>query len=714
MRSVLGYALPADAAGWAALALAAIVLLLQPLASKWLTRVSLRSWVAACAALAAGLSAFWIWHYLRGGPRIVDATSYWLEARAMSHGMLTWPVQDPTASFRGRFLLMQDSSPASVGVIFPPGFPAVLAVGFLAGAPMAIGPLIAAALVVATAALAKQVTASSDVAKLAALVSALSACLRYHTSDTMSHGLAALCLAGALWFGTRAAAASDQRSRLLAWAGCGLSAGWLLATRPVSFGALAIVGALALATALRSPDFRKSASLWSPAALIIGGALPAALLAVHQHALTGHWLASSQAAYYLASDGPPGCFRYGFGRGIGCLVEHEPYVSSVLPEGYGLRSALITTGRRLHLHLSDVANAEPIALLVIAGAWLGRTSPWVRLLTACPIALLVAYVPFYFDGSYPGGGARLIIDAIAAEHVLIAIALHAWAQRSKLQALGMSRALGTIAAVMLAGFALRASHQHALLRDRDGGKPLYEPALVAASTPGTGLLFVGNDHAFNLAYDPSVRDASKGRWVARARGDDRDRLLWERLGRPAAWRFHMDPWSRPPTDARIDRWAPTSQQAGIWLFEAEAEWPPLAQNGGYAVPTWLSPGSCVSSGVALALVRTGEEPACVTVEVPWPSPQAWDVRLALVVDGTVSVQAWLQAGGGRQGWTLPESIDPVAWPGSARSPEGRWCIGLPALRVNAGEKSGQITVCSRQRWIALDAVRLTIPTPQYH
>jgi hypothetical protein len=327
---------------------------------------------------------------------------------------------------------------------------------------------------------------------------------------------------------------------------------------------------------------------------------------------------------------------------------------------------------------------------------------------------LLAYVPFYFDGNYPGGGARLIVDAIAAEHVLIAIALQAWAQRCRLPAWGLSRSLCAIASIMLAGFALRASHQHALLRDRDGGRPLYDPTLVAASVPDTGLLFVGGDHAFNLAYDPSVQAPAQGRWVARARGDDRDRLLWERLGRPAAWRFRMDPWSKPPTEAQIARWEPNVDDPGAWRFEAEAEWPPLGQRGGYVVPTWLSPDSCVSSGVALALVRTGQEPACVTLEVPWPAKQAWDVRATLVADETASVQAWIDSGDGRRDWVLPDRIDARQWPDSSRSPDGRWCLGLPPLRVNAGEKSGRMTVCSRQSWLAVDVIRLTVPTPQYH
>ena len=40
-------------------------------------------WLAALCLLAFGLSYAYVSYYLRGGPRIIDATSYWLEARSL-------------------------------------------------------------------------------------------------------------------------------------------------------------------------------------------------------------------------------------------------------------------------------------------------------------------------------------------------------------------------------------------------------------------------------------------------------------------------------------------------------------------------------------------------------------------------------------------------------------------------------------------------------
>jgi hypothetical protein len=703
---------PADHAGWLALAAALVALLAYPLLRRCWARVGLRGWVAGCALLATGLSALWLWHYLRGGPRIIDATSYWLQARGLSHGLLSWPLELPTASFRGRFLLAS-SDGSSLGGIFPPGYPAVLAAAMVLGAPLALGPVLAGCLVIATAALAKLACRSDDAARMAALLSGLCACLRYHTSDTMSHGWAALCLTCALCFGLAAADAARLRARLAWLAATGLAGGWLVATRPVSALVLVLLGAAVCVHALRARRWRPGGAALGLAALIAGAALPVALLLLHQHAVTGRWLASAQAAYYLVSDGPAGCFRYGFGRGIGCVVEHAPYVSSVLPDGFGAGAALVTTARRLYLHLADVANFEPLWLLVAAGAWMHRASPRVLLLALAPLGLVLAYVPFYFDASYPGGGARLLVDALPAEHVLIAAALARWGGRAAAHGAPSALVACATAAVMLAGFALRGSHQHALLRERDGGRPLYDPALVAASTAPRSLVFVDGDHAFNLGHDPSSRSAQQGRVVARARGDDRDRLLWQRLGQPPAWRFRLDPWGPAPAAAHLEPWSAPAQ-AGAWRFEAEAEWPPLAQHGGYALAAWLSPSSCVSSGIALGLVRTGPQQACVTVEVPWPGEQPWQVVPSLVLAGPARVQLQLETGSDVLRWPLPERLEPASWPGAERAPDGRWCVPMPGVEARGTCGAGRLTLCSLEEWVALDAVVLRDTSSQYH
>ena len=96
-------------------------------------------WLAAFAALAFALSVAYVHVYLRGGPRIIDATSYLLEARSLAAGSFSFHVPDPTASFRGRFLLAS-SDGHTLGVLFPPGYPLVLSLGVRLGVPLLVGP----------------------------------------------------------------------------------------------------------------------------------------------------------------------------------------------------------------------------------------------------------------------------------------------------------------------------------------------------------------------------------------------------------------------------------------------------------------------------------------------------------------------------------------------------------------------------------------------
>lgn len=537
--------------------------------------------LASCAAL---LSAGYVTYYLRGGPRIVDAAHYYLQGRALSHGLFSFEVPGPLASFNGRFLVTAPDG--TLGVLFPPGYPAALAAAFLAGAPLALGPLIGALLVGATYWAARVLGATRGVALGAASLSVLSAALRYHTADTMAHGWAALLVTI-----TIAAAARGSRSTLVL---AGLSVGWLIATRPVT-GAVTVVAAGWLA---RSAGLR---ALYALPALAPG----LALLLLHQRALTGDPFGSTQLAYYAAADGPPGCFRYGFGANIGCLFEHGDFVRARLSQGYGLSEALANTWRRLGVHALDITNAAPLAPFVLYGAWTGRANRGCRVACALVLGIVAAYAPFYFEGSYPGGGARFYADVIPLEHVLIARGL---------AALGLLRAAWPIS---LLGFAVHTAQQHALLRDREGGRPMFQPSAVAAAGVNRGLVFVATDHGFALGHDPGKRNAHTGIVVARRRGDALDGFVWEALGRPLAHHYAFDASSPATLPALLP--IPAGLPSGDRV-EFESLWPPQAVAGGWAHPDF-SPDPCVSKGRGLHLKPTGRFAQLIIprASVDWPA-----------------------------------------------------------------------------------------------
>ena len=572
---------PPDGVAWAALGAACALLpLLHPR-----SRRKLESWLPvervlpALAIGAALLSVGYVAYYLRGGPRIIDATSYYLQARAMARGYFAFPVASPFGSFGGRFLLPR--APHSLAVIFPPGYAAVLALGFLLNAPMLVGPVLGALIVLVTHALARELSGRADVARVAAGLSMSCAALRYHTADTMSHGLCALLLGtGALCALRRA-----RWQTLLS----GLALGWLVATRPVS-GAVGVVLALCL--------LERSARRW---AWFGAGLLPgAALLLLYQYSATGSFLSSTQLAYYALADGPPGCFRYGFGRSIGCLYEHGDYVRARLPGGYGLREALGVTVRRLAVHSIDIANAAPLALLCPVGAWHARDDRRVRVLFYACLGFMLAYAPFYFDGSYPGGGTRLFADLLPLEHVLLAIAL------VRLEWVAVALPLS------LLGFALHASFAHRALAQREGGRPMYETDVLRRAGVDHGLVFVETDHGFNLGHDPGQLDARTRIVVARYQHDAHDWWLWNQLGRPASFRYSY----AANADCAQGEVTPFIPPAAPLRFEAEAEWPPLSVDGGWVGPDFVP---CASNGRGLRLhPNASAASSAVDVELPLP------------------------------------------------------------------------------------------------
>ena len=522
----------------------------------------MRRWlpIAALCLLAFALSWAYLQFYLRGGPRIIDATSYFLEARSLAAGAFTFDVPDPSAAFRGRFLLASADG-HRLGVLFPPGYPFVLSLGMRVGAPLLVGPTLGALLVAATYWLTRTLGEETKVATLAAALSALSAALRYHSADTMSHALSAL-------LGCTALGLSLKAERPWAPTLTGLCLGLLVATRPVS---------AAVSWLLVGYVLRRRPRAWP---LLLLGALPGVLLLLaSQHALTGHWLSSTQLAYYAASDAPAGCFRYGFGAGIGCRYEHGDYVTRFIPDGFGARHALRSLVVHLKLFCTDATNAWPLSALGVCTFFKRRGSS-LGLLGVGILLQGLAYAPFYFDGNYPGGGARFLCEALPFAHILVARG-------------AFDFKVGWLApALSVAGFVLYARHGHEELRDREGGRPLFEAGVVAQAGVTHGLLFVNSDHGFNLGFDPRVTDPHSSVLVARSHGDGHDRWLYEALGRPPTYRYIYEARGRAPS--KVVRFEPPPHAR----LEAEAGWPALLDQGS-AYPIHYP---CASGSRALRLL----------------------------------------------------------------------------------------------------------------
>ena len=618
---------PPDQVAWAALVLAvalALAAVASPASLDGLRRASRARFLTSAALLAAFLTLGFAAHYLRGGPRIVDATAYVLQAKALSHGHLAWHVPWPSASFRGRFLLF--TGPDRIAGIFPPGWPLLLSVGYALGSPMLVGVALSAALAIATYALARELAPDhEDAARLAAALSVVCSALRYHTADPMSHAATALFVTLALALALRAT--TTRQHAIL-----GVLLGAVACTRPVSALPIALV-ALVL---VRRADRRR----WI--ALAVGVLPGVALLLASQHAATGRFFESTQRAYYAVSDGPPGCFRYGFGAGVGCLHEHGDFVAARLSHGFGFLAAAGTTLRRLHHHLSDALDAWPVFLLVLPACVRSiRRDRRTRVAWLLVGLQVLAYVPFYFDGDYPGGGARFFADVLPVEHAAIAVALVSF-----LPSIDFARKAAALVALVLAGFGLHGAYDDLSLARRDGGRPMFEPERLQDAHVESGLVFIDTDHGFDLAHDPGSLDPEHGVVFARLRNDGHDRLLFERLGRPHAWayRFGAIENGHEAEPTLLPFTPPAAEIAGreVWRFESEVDWPPLAQQGAWAEPLFAhgKRQSCPSGGQALAVHAAPS--GSVAIALPVPRAGKWTLRpfvLSRPGDGGVELQA---------------------------------------------------------------------------
>jgi hypothetical protein len=594
-----------------------------------------RRFLTIAAFVAAFLSLGYIAFYLRGGPRAADAAVYWLQGRAMSHGEMRWTVPEPSASFRARDLLL--AAPDRVAGIFPPGFALLLASGFLVGAPMLVGPVLAAALVVATWLLARELARAAGesdaraeiLARIAVGLSVLSAALRYHTADALPYGAAAVGVATALGFAMRARRTGEGRL----FGAAGLALGFLLATQPAS--AIA-AGAVVAAMAFGAPQRRRALG-WGCVAALPGVAL---LLASH-HAAVGHALGSPLAVYSSAFEA------------------HPPI---------GLRAAAVTTLRRLRAHLLDVANLEPLALLALVPVI--RRTRGAALMALVVAGQLVLAAPFDASAVSPGAGARLVVAVVPIEQALIAFALGSLFPRS------LARASLVAFALALAGFAVHASNDHEKLAAGDLGRPRYEPDVAREASITAGLLFFDDDQGFELAYDPNAV-ASHEVQAVRMRGDDHDRLLYDSLGHPGTVRRYV----ASASSASANLWTPTGAGSDSWRFEAESDWPPVTAWGGQ--PEVVEAGvACASEGHVLLLSPSTPGDASVTLALPvprGPTPavaKTWAVTPRVLQRGS-KASATLVLLAALDGPALAQ----WTWDDTAKSPT---CIDLPAQQVELG------------------------------
>jgi hypothetical protein len=244
---------------------------LDPVIQLWVNRPRLTTALLVFASLVLyALSARWVFD---GRALLVDEVAQLFQARVFASGRIAGVLDPAPELFSALHLVERDGRVFSQ---FPPGGPAVLAIGVLLGAVWIAVPLCGAIAVWCFAAFTRGVEAERPgVSLLASLLFAFAPYMVFMSGSQMNHVPTLLGVCAALLALERAATpgASARRRSLLA-AACGLSLGFAATVRPVDAAAFALpIAALLLWRAVH--DRREIAPLLASG---IGIAVPIGLM----------------------------------------------------------------------------------------------------------------------------------------------------------------------------------------------------------------------------------------------------------------------------------------------------------------------------------------------------------------------------------------------------------------------------------------------------
>ncbi len=147
-------------------------------------------------------------------------------------------------------------------------------------------------------------------------------------------------------------------------------------------------------------------------------------------------------------------------------------------------------------------------------------------------------------------------------------------------------------------------------------------------------------------------------------------------------------------------WAPR-EDPHPYRFEAEAEWPPVEQSGGYFEPVFAQ-GTCAWGGRLLAVRTSPERPFHGVISFPAPSPGRFRVGIHLASRGEVMARFVLEESG---------AGPPLATWSFTPPRRDLMCATLAEEEVNLSDR-GLIEVSARGAGdLFLDAVALEPATP---
>lgn len=518
-----------------------------------------------------------------------DACIYTLQARAASHLDLAVPVSPPRLAHAAKFLL--EGRDGRLHSVFVPGYPMFIAPWVRLGVPWIAGPLTGALLALTQYALAKVVTRSEAVARLSLLLMLPSFARAVETSDLLSHAFVGAldCLAIALALSMR------ERVTLRRAALLGVAVGWTFCARMLDGFVLTAV----VVAALAGPLVKRRLPMKAVAVGLACGLPFIGVVALQQREATGDFRKAVVLEYAERADTPPGCLRLGFGRDVGCFIEHRNERASFGPDGYTPDDA-----HRVVRERTGRMGDEVFALAVFTvGAYAAvAIAPEFAVVIAAlfPLLLTLAYGLFYY-GNGLIHGARHVFPAAPVVAVLLARAMALASRGGRWRGTdGEARA----AALALGWFAAAAALMPAYWREgykathrfQDRRQPVRR--IMARQGVTRGIVVIPDVHSYLEALDP---------W-----GDGRERVLVhdDKAGVVDLRRFYpeLPVWLLVPSGRMVRSGSPPPGP-GVRV-ELERAWPSFQRQEGLAAAIVHTLECCLlpSSGqraMALFDVRPG-------------------------------------------------------------------------------------------------------------
>lgn len=475
-------------------------------------------------------------------PHVQDSVTYHFQAQTLAGGRLWSPAPALPEFFEQEFLIVQDGRWFGK---YPPGYPLLLALGVLGGAPWLVNPLLAALTIPLLYILGKLLY-DRRVGLLAAVLGLTSPFFLFLSGSQMSH--AAELFWVTLFMVAWTIVARVGNPRYMA-AVAGIALGMLFLTRQVTAVTLALTFGPGLL--LEPAKIRSSVSLIlrSPAVLrfvtiAILTCLPfLLLLPLYQWAVTGD-SAQDPRTLYWAFD------RLGFGQDIGegnnifNLVQtevgtavqwlHDPTQPL---RGHTFARGLFNTGRNLQALLTHLFG-WPV-FLTLAFVWfaflLGRPQRHDWLLLVFILAHIALHVAYWADGIMYGP--RYWYGLLPAFLLLTARGVGALGRGAEEEGSSGVGVVGVVVLLLLlgnlAGYLPRAVETYRGF-NFVSGRPLAE---VEAAVEGKAVVFIAGHEADWWTYGQFFSDNNPwldGRLIyARDLGEENGRLLALYPNRPA-------------------------------------------------------------------------------------------------------------------------------------------------------------------------------------